>query len=59
MGKLIVIHLRTMVKALNWLLYLHVSLIMLNQGRKVRKAPTRVKHGKSVPLARAKLKLPY
>jgi len=47
-----------MVKALNWPLYLHPNLTKLNRGKEVRKVPTKVKHGKSVPLVRANLKLP-
>ena len=42
MGMQILIHTSTMENASHWPLYLHPKLTKLNQGREVRKAPTRV-----------------
>ena len=42
-----------------WTLYLYPSLTKSCLGREVRKAPTGGKHGMSVPLLGANLKLPY
>ena len=46
-------------KSLTWAPYLLPNLTMLSQVRKVRKAPTRVKCRKNVPLVRVSLELPY